>query len=890
MSMWRLSGKVLRAAVSIALGATIYVVSPAVRLVPLEYWTAVAIYVIAAEVAWHLAETQTVRRSRLLARTGLRAVSRGDYRPINRFAGTGLTVGDGFLDVGAGRDIERDIQVSLLDALTRAGTDSRYEMIVATVGAGKTILLYRLGLELLKRKYPVYILGGGVGAPGEAAKVLVRLARHSARLFVLIDDIELQAGIGGLLEGVLDGDDKITVVATCSRQGYDTLLRGGEQRAVAARDLVSLANVYSLRITPRETQALTEKLAPAESGLEAQLPAAQRQAVSVGAKDLLALTVALRHGLLPAALALEALEELGGPERELLYGLCLVSLCGHGVLFDELASVFGKGCGEILDTLAATKLVVRYARKVYPPHPAVSLILLRSPDLLAETERVAMAEKIVREMCVRHRSLASAIVRGVFQMLDREFALRLWARCRDAWTDDLDRLSPAMVVEDLVPLLYLAEDYKLAAELCRQHVENEKLGERASFQLALCLYRLGSHEAAGEILSQFLSQQPYARVAHVNSTLTDIGQGKYEEAERYLKALEETDARLPGLHYLLGYVAELQGQTERAIGEYQEARAQYGHDTAALRRRAALKVMTEANDDAIRLYEAGLQQDPEHVEHYGGLAVAHYLAGNSSRAMVQSARAIQTGIDPAIARKAVARACMGHGFYEQALNELRNCLTYVPDDTEAQILLGQCLHSQNDLSGAQAALEVAVASDRESLTASQALASCLLDLEEYEKAEAVLDELVATHVATLETYLLSAMLAANRGDVEGQARWAELALEAGDESGWASFIRARAVEGELAAESYETAARRLAQTAVTGSRVESASAYQAIALCRQEQGNASGAKQAAARARQRLISSHYAGEPLLAALLLRAVSSTVFMGELRECGLEERDD
>ena len=70
MNVLRLSGKVLLAAVSLALGATIYVLSPAVRLVPLQYWLAVGIYVIAAEVAWHLAETQTAREPGRLARVG----------------------------------------------------------------------------------------------------------------------------------------------------------------------------------------------------------------------------------------------------------------------------------------------------------------------------------------------------------------------------------------------------------------------------------------------------------------------------------------------------------------------------------------------------------------------------------------------------------------------------------------------------------------------------------------------------------------------------------------------------------------------------------------------------------------------------------------------------
>ena len=140
--------------------------------------------------------------------------------------------------------------------------------------------------------------------------------------------------------------------------------------------------------------------------------------------------------------------------------------------------------------------------------------------------------------------------------------------------------------------------------------------------------------------------------------------------------------------------------------------------------------------------------------------------------------------------------------------------------------------------------------------------------------------------SSTDTYLLAATIAANQGDAQLQAQRAALALEAGDETGWAWFISGQALGGQQAADSYERAANLLAQTAVTGTRVESAAAYQAIATCRQKLGDEAAARQAAARASNKITSDHYSGEPVFSALQLRSVPGGQFLQQLRQFGLE----
>jgi tetratricopeptide (TPR) repeat protein len=317
------------------------------------------------------------------------------------------------------------------------------------------------------------------------------------------------------------------------------------------------------------------------------------------------------------------------------------------------------------------------------------------------------------------------------------------------------------------------------------------------------------------------------------------------------------------------------------VAYYREARAQYGYDSAALQRLAALKMATGASKDAIRLYEAGLQQDPDHVEYYGGLAVAHHFGDNPSRAIVQSSRAIQAGIDPALARKTVAKAYMEYGLYDQALGELSNSLTYAPADTEARVLVARCLRSRGNLQRAIETLREAAVGAPHSIDIKYELALCLRNAQEYAAAEEVISGVLGAPEAPPRVYLLAATISANQGDARRQAERAALAIEAGDETGWGWFISARAVPAEQAAESYENAANHLAQTAQAASRTESASAFAGVAACRSALGSPQEAARAAIEARKKLAGEHYVGEPVFSPTLLRGIPGTEFTEELK---------
>ena len=882
MRLWVLSGKVLLALGSVALGLIIYWMSPAARAVSVPYWAAIVTYIVAAEVAWYLAEAQALKRPRLLARAGLGDLPRTDFRYRNTFSDTGTTVGAPLLAVGAARDIERDLQPGMLSALTVAGTDNRFEVVVAPPGAGKSTFIHRLAFELLKRRYPVCVPGPKLIRDGVDPEAFSALSRGAARLFILVDDIHLQPGINALLHAIVGRDEKITVLGSCSQQAFDMMLRGTGSSNVAPRDLVSLCNIHHLRLTPRETQRLSDVL-DVPQVQQPDVTAHQRQAVAAGVRDIQELAVSLRYGLRPGPFALSALEDLDWGCRRALAALCILSPAGRGIPIKDLGPVLGDKLAANLEELQKASLVARYEHTIYPPHEAVAGVLLHAPDLFQHAgDRIELAAKVISGIFGADPLLAERAVRGWLQSGDRDFGRRLWARVRHLWLDGMGEATPTGVIEGIVPLLTLGGDYRMAADLCRGYLEHPHVGSRAGFQLGLNLYQMAGHRAAGTQFDAHIAGGPERSAALLNRALTDIGRADYGSAMAHLEVLEREQERLPGLQYLLGYLAELQGHVERAVTYYREARAQYGYDSAALQRLAALKMATGAAKDAIRLYEAGLQQDPDNVEYYGGLAVAHHSGDNPSRAIVQSSRAIQAGIDPAIARKSVARAYMEYGLYDQALGELSNSLTYAPADTEAKVLVARCLRSRGNLQRAIETLREAAVGAPHSIDIKYELALCLRNAEDYAAAEEIISGVLGAPEAPPRVYLLAATISANQGDPRRQAERAALAIEAGDETGWGWFISARAVAPDQAGSSYETAANYLAQTAQAAPRTESASALAGVAACRRALGSHQDAAKAATEARKKLAAHHYGGEPVFSPHLLRGIPGTEFIEELKD--------
>ena len=151
MRLLVITGRLFLAVGSLAAGLVFYLMSPVVQSSAHGYWTAVFVYIIAMQIALYLSDQQNARLPRLLARTGLQQLRPTSFRTSSGHVGPATVSRNPITEIASERDIERDIERTLINALTKTGKDNRFELIVAPPGEGKTLLLYRLGFELLKR-------------------------------------------------------------------------------------------------------------------------------------------------------------------------------------------------------------------------------------------------------------------------------------------------------------------------------------------------------------------------------------------------------------------------------------------------------------------------------------------------------------------------------------------------------------------------------------------------------------------------------------------------------------------------------------------------------------------------------------------------------------------
>lgn len=873
------SGRVLLAVASLALGGAVYYLVPAARLAPVGYWTAVGVYVIAAELAWYLTERQTLRRPRLLESAGQAPVTTGSYRDAPGYEHHPGMLPDPFLIVGSDGDIERDIQASLLNELTEAGKDNRYELIVGPPGIGKSVLLHRIGLELLDRGCTVSTLNTEKLTRPIDENALKTLGRETARLFVLADDSHLRPGLGKLLELLIGAEYGITVLGTTTQAAYEVMVRGTAGGTVSPRDLHSLADVHSLRMTPREAQKMAGKLKEKYSHTAEILPVDRVRAAG-SASDMLSLSIGLVYGEEQGVYTVSVAEDLPRDTKRVLVGLCMLSLAHAPVETRLLEDLLGPEVQDHLQIIADRNVATEYNGNVYGPHPLLASGLLKSPTLTDFSTLLEMAEEIITELVEDDHARAASIMRALAHRHGTDMTTQLWTQTRNMWIERATRLSPMEVVECFVPMLHTLERHSLIADLCESYLDEQGMKLRAAFQRGIALYNLESFTAARATFTEFIDQEPYADLARLNTALCDLSQGHYRPAERYLNSLSEDEQDMPGLHYLLGYLSELQGDVERAMDLYKHARAVYSRDHAALVRRAALKIRTGSPGEAIKLYEAGIQHTPEKMEFYGGLAVAHEVAGNTQRSIVQSARAIQAGVEPAAARKAVAEAYMDYGMYDLAVSELENCLAYSPGEAEAKLMLGQCRINQNDLEAAEMILQEAVAEHPEFVDAGLEYAACLRDLNKAQEADEALKQIPASRPGRPELHLLQASIAANLGDTIRQREAAERAEVLGDETGWGSFMAARAI-GEPSAHWREAIQLFNAARVTAPSARDAAAMLHATAVCYDSIDEHPEAIAAGRNARKLILGQRHHGEPVFSAVDLRRIPTRDFLSQLR---------
>jgi tetratricopeptide (TPR) repeat protein len=301
---------------------------------------------------------------------------------------------------------------------------------------------------------------------------------------------------------------------------------------------------------------------------------------------------------------------------------------------------------------------------------------------------------------------------------------------------------------------------------------------------------------------------------------------------------------------------------------------------AATRRIAFCYVRSGAPRTAIPLFEASLGFTPLRPELYGGLAVAHLNAGMAQRAAAQSARAIQAGVDPALARKAVAKAFAETRAYDRAAPELEACVSYDVNDADAWRELALACRWLGRFKREEECLRRLQLLDPDSLDLRYEMARCERDQGRAPEALEMLEPLLEEAQVSSAVLLLAAEVVGSCGNPQLQREFAQLALEHGDSSGWGHFWLADSY-AELtpeAREAYRAAVESFQAALADGATTRrAAKLWQGIYLATEAMGEAEQAEVAARHARQQVSVCEALGAEIESVAHRRAVPSAVFL-------------
>lgn len=817
---------------------------------PFTFWALVVACLAAGEAAWFLFERRAGEDAAHLHRRGL-----------DRIPGQAATprVSDWFLtgarprmaDILAGQDAPREYAGGLQTSLAAPEPLPRLHLLQAAPGQGRSTLLLRLGHILARHGYQVWR-----ALPGPRLTDLELVLHHAGGrpVFLLLDDLPATPQATELLYEVLKSHRSVVVIATADlpdpAADEENLLSG-----LAPADLTSLAVVHAVPTTPNDVGALVPKLGASQHLGRTQVSG--EAAVSYLAaldylresrladlwdrpeiaklptlpKLMLALAGAAEMGLPPALLT-----ELAAPDKPAVWvkaGLvaeegqlalpphrqvCLALLTGA----PEQAPLVAQALGTLLTRLLATA-------------PALA------PRLLCGLGRVPAL-----------RSLAAAAARERRPLLELP---QLPGDLRRLWQHtfaslDQDPRVPG-VSDDSPPLLAATAHY---------------------------LLRQGEHAAALELYRSLTQDPVYRDLARFNAALVLAHGDQFKQAEDELAGLR---THVPGSHYLRGVIAEKRGTLMAALDDYDTSR-QLGEITLPATRRLAFTYLRSgAPRAAIPLFESALAATPLRADLYGGLAVAHLHAGATQRAVAQSARAIQAGVDPGVARKAVARAFRDSNAFDRQASELEAAVAYDPQDQEAWDALATACHTLGRFEREEQcllALQRGDGGDAAGITLR--LAGCLRNQGRAAEAWVLLEPLVAAATPPLAALLLGAEVVGAMGQPARQHALAAAALQQGDTSGWAHFWWADSQDAAVAdvADGYRRARQLLADRLERGLPPrQAATLWQAIFVACERLGDTEGAEQALRQARQEATVCRAIGSEVESVTARRSVPADVFI-------------
>jgi tetratricopeptide (TPR) repeat protein len=823
-------------------------------LPPLEFWSLVVGYLAVTEGVWLVwerngAEAEAFRR-RGLAR-------------IPRATTLGVKAGDWFYSGGRPRltdilahlDAPREYATGLVASLTSPEALPRLHVLRGPTGRGRSALLLRLGQVLAEKGHNVLRVLPGAGV--NALETVLHEAGRKRTVYLLVDDIDLIPQASDLLYGIFRSAKRVIVVATA----LCTELPDGDSEPLAAMapaDLIARGRQHEVQVTTQDVAALVGKLRG--------LGKLQRQeATGESAESYVAALKHLQGGDHTPLWDRRAVRDL--PEQ----GRLVVALAGAAEVALPTALLADLGAPAKLAAWLKSGLVMLEHGLALLPHGESCLAFLKDQGYVAPQVREALG-RLVSSAVHSVPVLAPRLLAGLSQVPElRELATEEMLARRDL-------LSGSALPQELQRL------WRLVWGML--HLEPEPGWANDDYAPARCLLARdllhhGRYEPALAVYRALASDPVYREIACFNAALALAHLDRYSEADEELGKLRQ---HLAGVHFLKGLIAEKRGDMMVALDHYESSRKADELTLLATQRLAFTYLRTGAPRAAIPLFESLLARTPRRADLYGGLAVAHLHSGTSQRAVAQSARAIQAGVDPATARKAVARAFRDANAYDRMVTELEAVVSYSASDREAwgDLAMG-CRWLGRFQREEQCLSQIRRCDGNDRPETMLRLARCYRDQGRFRDALDTLLPLTQAAEPPSEALLLGAELAGSGGHRDLQRQLAEAALARGDDSGWAQFWLADS--GVLSPDEQRDAYRRAIQILETrhahGMPHRLAAAlWQAVWVAATKTGDESSAERALHHARQDATICKAIGSEIESVTARRSVPPDVFLEEL----------
>lgn len=834
-----------------------------------QFWVVILSYLVGAEIIWTLVDLMPTQPDRKLAQQGLRRLKRREQqKPVPAlwlYDGGRVRLADALVD----NDIPRDAHQTLLATVLTREVAARLHVISGAPGSGRSTMLLRLGRALAEQGQTVFM---GLPGPDITGLSQVVEAAKKEQVYLLLDDLDLRPQAEEWLYDIFRAGLPVVVIATaCHAQEPHQDL--DDLEALQPAGFLAQATIHTTSITPNDLPALAQKLKDLGRQQKAGIPAE-------AAGDMVR---AMRHvqGRAPAEGLWQELDR--GKNLPLPHELML-ALCGLAeVALPEAlaASALGE---KTLPRWQRAGLVAVEEGLILPAHRSVCLDLI---EKAADGGAVAAAlDQLLTATAEPCPMLAPRLLFGLYQLpetaalvveyieraqpvapevMSSDPVHRAWGRVWDALGLQVagaeDTVEHPPQLSPLIESAMTRGDYARALQLGRKLARSPIYAAAAQFNLALALSHLG----------------------------------RFTEADEELESLKPGP---PGTSYLRAVLAEKRGEYLAALDGYENSRRLGELQLPATRRLAFCYIRTGAPKAAIPLFEAVLSYTPLRADLYGGLAVAHLHAGMGQRAAAQSARAIQAGVEPVLARKAVAKACAEAHAYDRAATELEACVLYDAGDLDAWADLATACRWIGRFAREEECLRRVQAADPDDPELRLRTARCQRDQGRAQETLELLKPLLHAVAqsepaeATRRALLLAAETAGTNGDLQSQRQWARQAIEHGDDTGWGQFWLASSY-ADVAPEAegaYRLAVRDFRAQLTEGVPPrKAATLWQALYLAALAQGDETLKAQAERKARQEVSVCQALGTEVESVLHRRSVPSDVFLETFGDSSIRDVD-